>query len=34
MIPFFFGTVFGACLGFLTFGLISMAHEDAHHHER
>ena len=31
MIPFFFRTVFGACLGFLTFGLISMAHEDAHH---
>lgn len=30
MIPFFFGTVFGACLGFLTFGFISMAHEDAH----
>lgn len=34
MIPFILGTVFGACLGFLTFGLISMAHEDAHHHER
>jgi len=30
MIPFFFGTVFGACLGILTFGLVSMAHEDAH----
>ena len=30
MIPFFFGTVFGACLGFLTFGIVSMAHEDAH----
>ena len=30
MIPFFFGAVFGACLGFLTFGIVSMAHEDAH----
>ena len=30
MIPFFFGTVFGACLGFLVFGIVSMAHEDAH----